>query len=575
MAFGGMLRGVYGRAESPYNPKYLAAAFASGSSNGSGVSTTASFAAFGMGEETVSSGRSPASNNGLVAYTPSRGLISIRGNWPLYPTCDTVVPHTRTMDDLFEILDVLTNEDRNTTGDFWRDQPFMNIPKSWRDRPSLFSSITETGFLNGRRIAVPAMYLGTCKYESSVYTSEAVESLFLEAKCDLEACGATVEVCSDFPVLRLYEDPSSKWPLDYDCSMRLPDDWNSSERGTLIAHSWDDFLRVNDDPKYPSLSAADSSKMFPQLPDNDPQAMFSEVANVVQWSKLASFVENNTTVTIDGKCRMYSIPDLEKAVNALEYMRKKLFEDWLTQNNFDFVVFPAAGDVGYAEADVDVDLARHTWRNGVKYSNGNRALRHLGIPSMTITMGMIPDKQMPMGLTFLGRAYDDTAILKAGYEYEQKSRRRICPALTPPIQSDIFHDQAVDPEGARPTLEVTSCSVTRAQDRKIRVSLEGSLDCHQTAAETPNDMHLDIYVDGVRLEDTEVSIPDPNLSSGGNIFSFSASRSTSPPPEQDDRNRVVGKIARDSIMIIVLARVGDKGRPSGWLRLIHADDIVS
>lgn len=73
MAFGGMQRGIYGRAESPYNSEYLAAAFSSGSSNGSAVSTAASFAAFGMGEETVSSGRSPASNNAVVAYTPSRG----------------------------------------------------------------------------------------------------------------------------------------------------------------------------------------------------------------------------------------------------------------------------------------------------------------------------------------------------------------------------------------------------------------------------------------------------------------------------------------------------------------------
>lgn len=81
MAAGGMQRGVYGRAESPYNAEYLSAAFASGSSNGSAASTAASFGLFGMGEETISSGRSPASNNGLVAYTPSRGLISIRGNW--------------------------------------------------------------------------------------------------------------------------------------------------------------------------------------------------------------------------------------------------------------------------------------------------------------------------------------------------------------------------------------------------------------------------------------------------------------------------------------------------------------
>ena len=47
MADGGMQRGLFGRAESPYNPRYLAAAYASGSSNGSGVATAASFAVFG------------------------------------------------------------------------------------------------------------------------------------------------------------------------------------------------------------------------------------------------------------------------------------------------------------------------------------------------------------------------------------------------------------------------------------------------------------------------------------------------------------------------------------------------
>ena len=48
MANGGMQRGVYGRAESPYNAGYLTAPFASGSSNGAGTATAASFAAFGL-----------------------------------------------------------------------------------------------------------------------------------------------------------------------------------------------------------------------------------------------------------------------------------------------------------------------------------------------------------------------------------------------------------------------------------------------------------------------------------------------------------------------------------------------
>ncbi|KAK2923558.1 Amidase signature domain [Fusarium oxysporum f. sp. vasinfectum] len=159
MACGGMQRGIYGRAESPYNSTYLAAAFASGSSNGSAVSTTASLAAFGLGEETVSSGRSPASNNGLVAYTPSRGLISIRGNWPLYPTCDVVVPHTRTMRDMLALLQVLLVQDPLTKGDFWRDQPFVELPKSSLSADKI-QDIGNHTTLQGLRFAVPAMYIG-------------------------------------------------------------------------------------------------------------------------------------------------------------------------------------------------------------------------------------------------------------------------------------------------------------------------------------------------------------------------------------------------------------------------------
>ncbi|MCP5775083.1 amidase family protein, partial [Klebsiella pneumoniae] len=89
------------------NADYLTAPFASGSSNGAGTATAASFSAFGLAEETWSSGRGPASNNGLCAYTPSRGVISVRGNWPLTPTMDVVVPYARTMADLLEVLDVV------------------------------------------------------------------------------------------------------------------------------------------------------------------------------------------------------------------------------------------------------------------------------------------------------------------------------------------------------------------------------------------------------------------------------------------------------------------------------------
>src|SRR6187431_1372662 len=150
MANGGMQRGLYGRAESPYNADFLTSAFASGSSNGSGTATAASFAAFGLGEETWSSGRAPASNNALVAYTPSRGVISVRGNWPLVPTMDVVVPHTRSVPDMLELLDVIVADDAETRGDFWRAQPW--VPVGHVDLPAALGASSEP--LRGRRFGV-------------------------------------------------------------------------------------------------------------------------------------------------------------------------------------------------------------------------------------------------------------------------------------------------------------------------------------------------------------------------------------------------------------------------------------
>ncbi len=162
MANGGMQRGLYGRAESPYNADYLTSAFGSGSSNGSGTATAASFAAFGLGEETWSSGRAPASNNALCAYTPSRGVISVRGNWPLVPTMDVVVPHTRTMADLLEVLEVMVADDAESRGDFWRTQPWVSIPRAAEVRPETYPALAveASTSLAGKRFGIPAMYLG-------------------------------------------------------------------------------------------------------------------------------------------------------------------------------------------------------------------------------------------------------------------------------------------------------------------------------------------------------------------------------------------------------------------------------
>jgi amidase len=58
-------------------------------------------------------------------------------------------------------------------------------------------------------------------------------------------------------------------------------------------------------------------------------------------------------------------------------------------------------------------------------------IRHLGIPTVTVPMGLMPDIRMPVGLTFAGPAYNDSLLLEFGYAFEQATKLRSTPPRTP------------------------------------------------------------------------------------------------------------------------------------------------
>ena len=95
------------------------------------------------------------------------------------------------------------------------------------------------------------------------------------------------------------------------------------------------------------------------------------------------------------------------------------------------VIFPALADVGPADADVTPAWADLAWRNGTWVANGNLALRHLGVPTVTVAMGMMADIRMPAGLTFAGRAYDDSLLLALACAFEATGSYRQPPPRTP------------------------------------------------------------------------------------------------------------------------------------------------
>jgi amidase len=443
MANGGMQRGLYGRAESPYNADFLTSAWASGSSNGSGTATAASFAAFGLGEETWSSGRAPASCNALCAYTPSRGMISSRGNWPLVPTMDVVVPHTRNMADLCEVLDYLVAQDPETRGDFWRSQPWVSIPSPSDVRPKSFTELHRRATANsdkplsGVRFAAPKMFIGKDPEQGTgtgmgsstgkrITPRPSMLALWKAARADLEAAGAEV-IETEFPVVTNYEADRAGAPNVFNRGI-VPEEFFDTEIWELSMWSWNEFLAANAQPGLDSLAQVEPDKIFPQHPDDELKDQYSEFDIDIR-----DYVYRARK---DGIFDPFAGPkaDLVRAgIEALEETRRVDLDEWLKLNGFDAAIFPTMTDIGPADTDKNPASAEIAWRNGVWVATGNLAIRHLGIPTVTVPLGTAPDIGMPFGLTFAGAAYSDVSLITFASKFESLRPRRTAPPRTPEL----------------------------------------------------------------------------------------------------------------------------------------------
>lgn len=484
LANGGMQKGVYGRAESPYNPDYLAAAWASGSSNGSGVSTGSNMAVFGMGEETVSSGRSPASNNAVVAYTPSRGMLSIRGNWPLFPTRDVVVPHTRTVGDMLRVLNVISVDDPVTAGDFWRDQKVVKLPTAASVRPADFTALATPGALRGKRIGVPTMYIGKdATLGRPITVRPSILALWQKAADALRALGAEV-VEVDFPVMHNYEADrlGAKGPIERGL---MPQGWFRTrppepgsaptvnyEMAVLVPYVAEQFVRLNGDPKLPSWTAIDPDKVFPTEPGGMEAQGLGFPHGYRDFQKaIAGGLPDPAT-----------LPGFAQSLEGAETLRKIDFEQWMQDEKLDLVVFPAAADVGRANANMDRQAYEDANRNGVFFSNMNHAIRHLGIPSVSVPMGQMADIGMPINLTFIGAAYSDPKLLAYAFDYEQATLNRRPPSRTPALDGEVVtYDPARLQAPARradksaPTVSVKAASRYVSAGSKATLTIDGTV----------------------------------------------------------------------------------------------------
>jgi amidase len=248
-----------------------------------------------------------------------------------------------------------------------------------------------------------------------IETRPSVIAQWQKARRDLEAAGATV-IEVDLPVVTNYESRGRADDRSMLARGLVPEGYAESELWELSMWGWDEFLRANGDPALTRLVNVAPELIFPTPPGSLPGRYDDHLSRFAPEDvPLEEYVHKARR---DGVPALVDIPHLEAGLRGLERTRQLDFEAWLDELGLDAIVFPAVADVGPADADVNPASADLAWRNGTWVANGNLVPRHLGIPCVQVPMGLMADIGMPIGLTFAGRAYDDTRLLALGVAFE-------------------------------------------------------------------------------------------------------------------------------------------------------------
>jgi amidase len=155
-----------------------------GSSSGSGAAVSANLCAVALATETDGSIVCPAHANGVVGIKPTVGVTSRAGVVPISHTQDTIGPHARTVADAAAVLTVIAS--RSFDG---RDPATGGVPLGWRGRPrpalpADYSAFVSPNGLAGARLGVTRQGID----DVSSFTAAAFDA----ALAAMSAAGATL-----------------------------------------------------------------------------------------------------------------------------------------------------------------------------------------------------------------------------------------------------------------------------------------------------------------------------------------------------------------------------------------------
>ena len=341
-----------------------------GSSGGSGAAVAANFATVGIGQEGLASIRRPAIWNGIAGMRPTAGLVSrtgVYGGWPAI--FGSLGPMARTVGDLAKLLDGMVGYDA--------DDPVTAYGVG--RAPASFAGLLDDDALKGARLGILRQPMGL-KSEPDSDDFAQITEVFDRAVADLAAAGAEIV------------DPIE--------ISDLADVWTSrAAHPDEGAEAWQRYFRGSANAPFPTRDDAEASPLFEGL---------SKGARG-RWDRMVG-----TAGTTE---RHYTY------LRARERLMTQLLQV-MADHRLDAIVHKAVEH----QPTLIEDGINPPYVDQKGASALNTFL--VFVPSIVVPAGHTRD-DLPAGITFLGRPYDDARMVCLADAYERATRHRRPPAALP------------------------------------------------------------------------------------------------------------------------------------------------
>ena len=348
-----------------------------GSSGGTAAAVAASFAAVGLGSDTGNSIRGPSSHQALVGIRSTMGLTSRAGVVPLSLLADIAGPMARTVEDAVAVFQVIVGEDPDDPITLSADyvQPGLRPAGRPPARPDYRAALVRTA-LSGARLGVLRQ-----AYERDTTDPEIIR-VFSAAVQELKRAGAIMvdPVSVDLGNVRRAQSAGTCGGFKYDINRYLA---GLGDRAPV--HSLDEIVKSR--RFHPSVQLR-LERAQESTDNNGPESAACKAEGEYREQFRAAVIN-----TMDA-----------------EKLDAFIYPTWSNPPRL-------IGDLNTPHGDNSQIFSPTT-----------------GFPAINVPMGYTHGGTLPIGMTFFGRAWDESKLISLAFSYEQSTHHRRPPASTPPIR---------------------------------------------------------------------------------------------------------------------------------------------